>query len=348
MLKNQIVNEWVAEHPLINPFSACYNIANLGGADLYWAEFKYRYGEREIFNSEQFVSAVERIFLYNKYKYERLLATTLQEYDMFTNYKLQKAGSETNTYDVDDKHTGTDTRRPNIQKQRTDNLSQNETSTPRVETTTTETPTVKTKETVTPTVKSKDTTTPTVKTKETDIKGTVVTTTTTPEGYTDEVSRTTYDSSAYNAVQKTVHTAGLSGSTTVTPSGLGDTKTTEVLSGNTIVEHENVSGNVETVKEVVSGTNQTVESKTGTDTTVTTNTGTSTTNETGNETTEYNTTKSKDGTETLSFTNRVDSGYMYREPQNAIKDEREIAAFTILDDILSDVERATLLSIYLY
>ena len=68
---------------------------------------------------------------------------------------------------------------------------------------------------------------------------------------------------------------------------------------------------------------------------------------TGSDTTRYGKQKDTDGTETLSFNNRVDSGYMYREPQNAIKDEREIAVFTILDTILSDVERATLLSIYL-
>lgn len=267
---------------------------------------------------------------------------------MFSNYKVTKSGTETTTFNTTDAHSGTDTRTPTIQKQRTDNLTENITETPRVETTTTETPSLKTKETVTPTVKEKETVTPTVKTKETDIKGNITTVTTTPEGYTDEISRTTYDSSAYNAVEKTVHTAGVGGTTTTTPSGTGDTRTSEVLSGDTQTIRETLSGNTETVREVVSGNNSTVVSKSGTDQTAKTNTGTSTISESGNETMQYNSSKNKTGTESLGFANRTDEGYMYREPQNAIKDERDIARFAILDDILSDVERATLLSIYLY
>lgn len=348
MTKNTTLKEWTTKNPEVNPFSECYNIENLGGADLFWAEFLYRYSEREIFKEDGFVAAVRRVFLFNKYKYERLLATTSQVYDMFSNYKLQKSGNETTTFNTTDSHTGVDTRTPNLQKQRTDNLTEAQTLTPGITETTTETPTLKTKETVTPTVKSKETVTPTVKTKETDIQGNIITTTTTPEGYVDEVSRTTYDSANYNAVEKKVHTAGVGGTTTVTPSGNGDTKTIEVLSGNTETLNEIVSGNTVTEYEAVSGNTQTVKTKTGSDASSKTNTGTSTTNETGTDTMQYNSNKNKTGTESLGFSNRVDSGYMYREPQNAIKDERDIARFAILDDILSDVERATLLSIYLY
>lgn len=348
MLKNKTLKEWKTENPNVNPFSGCHNITALGGADLYWEEFAYRYGDREIFNVDNFVRAVERVFLYNKYKYERLLATTIASYDMFTNYKVVKEGTETTTYNTTDAHTGTDTIIPNLQNQRTDNLTEGTTSTPGVSETITETPTLKTKETVTPTVKSKETVTPTVKTRETEVKGTTTTTTVTPEGYTDEISRTTFDSATFNPVEKKVHTAGVNGTTTVTPSGSGDTKTTEVLSGDTQKVNEIVSGNTITEYEAVSGNTQTVKTKIGSDTTSKTNTGTSTLSKTGTETTQYNSNKNKTGTESLGFSGRIDSGYMYREPQNAIKDEREIALFAVLDDVLSDVERATLLSIYLY
>lgn len=340
------LQEWKEENPLINPFSNCENIQSLGGATLYWEEFYYRYFNRDIFLPEGFVSAIERVFKFNKYKYERLLATTTQVYDIFSNYKVQKTGSEETEYDVDKNHTGTDTRTLNLSNARTDNLSENITETPRVETTTVDTPTIKTKETVTPTVKEKETVTPTVKTKETDTKGIITTVTVTPEGYTDEISRTTFDSALYNPVEKKVHTAGVGGTTTTTPSGTSDTKTTEVLSGDTQTIKEVVSGNTETVNEVLSGNNRRVVSNTGTDQTAKTNTGTSTLAQTGTDATGFNSTQSTDGTETLTFNNRIDSGYMYREPQNAIRDERDIAVFAILDTILSDVERATLLSIY--
>lgn len=348
MMKNKTLAEWAEENSDINPFENCTNIDNLGGAILYWEEMLYRYSERELFNENRFVATIERLFNYNGYKYKRLLQTTTATYDMFSNYKLQKEGTETNTLNISDNHTGTDTRTPNLTKTRTPDLTEVKTSTPGVSETTTETPTIKTKETITPTVKTRQTETPTVKTKETDVKGTTTTTTTTPEGYIDELSRTTYDSTNYNAVQKNVHSVSSNATTTVTPSGTGDTKTTEVLSGNTITDNEVVSGNTITEFEAVSGNNITVKTKTGNDTTNTTNTGTEKITDTGTETTQYNNTKAKTGTDALSFTNRIDSGYMYREPQNAIKDERDIAVFAILDVVLSDVERATLLSIYLY
>ena len=42
----------------------------------------------------------------------------------------------------------------------------------------------------------------------------------------------------------------------------------------------------------------------------------------------------------------MDKGFMYRNPQDAIEDERKIADFAIINVILEDVERYTLLSIY--
>ena len=339
------LSQWATENPTINPFANCENIVALGGAQMYWDELRYRYDNRDLYNPDRFVASIERLFNYNRYKYQRLLATTTANYDMFENYKLQKAGTETTTYNENKTKTGTDTRTLNLQDQRTDNLTENKTDTPRVEVTQTNTPTLKTKETVTPTVKEEEVVTPTVKTKETATPGVSTTTTVTPEGFTDEISRTTFDSSTYNAVEKTVHSAGLQGSTTVTPTG-SDTKTTEVLSGNTTTVKEQKSGNIITENEYVSGTDTTVTSKTGTDTTVKTNTGTETTAKTGTDTLGHNTTDAHTGTESLGFNDRVDSGHMYREPQNAISDERRVALFTILNIILSDVEAATLLSVY--
>ena len=339
------LKQWATENPTINPFTNCENISNLGGAQLYWDELRYRYDERVLYNPDRFVASIERLFDYNKYKYQRLLATTTANYDMFENYKLQKDGTETTTYNENKTKTGSDTRTLNLTDQRTDNLSENITDTPRVETTVTNTPTLKTKETVTPTVKEEEVVTPTVKTKETSTPGVSTTTTITPEGYTDEVSRTTFDSATYNAVEKNVHTAGVSGSTTVTPTG-SDTKTTEVLSGNTTTVKEQKSGNIITENEYVSGTDTTVTSKTGTDSRAKTNTGTETTTKTGTDTLGHNTNDAHTGTESLGFNNRVDSGHMYREPQNALADERRIAIFTILNIILDDVESSTLLSVY--
>lgn len=339
------LEQWARENPTINPFENCSNIENLGGAQLYWDELRYRYDQRDLYNPDRFVSAIERLFDYNRYKYQRLLATTTAQYNMFDNYKLEKNGTETTTYNTSKTKTGSDTRTLNLQDQRTDNLAENKTNTPRVETTVTNTPTLKTRETITPTVKEQEVVTPTVKTKEIMTPGVSTTTTSTPESYTDETSRTTFDSAAYNAVQKNVHTAGTAGSTTTTPTGT-DTKTTEVLSGNTTTVREQKSGTIVTDTEFVSGTDSTVTSKTGTDTSITTNTGTETTAKTGTDALAHNTTDAHTGTEALGFTNRVDSGYMYREPQNAISDERKIAIFAILNIILGDVEAATLLSVY--
>lgn len=345
MWRCKTLKQWATENPTINPFENCENITSLGGAQLYWDELRYRYDERTLYNPDRFVAAIERLFDYNYYKYQRLLATTTANYDMFENYKLQKDGTETTTYDTSKTKTGTDTRTLNLQDQRTDNLTENKTDTPRVETTTTNTPTFKTRETITPTVKEEEVVTPTVKSKETMTPGVSTTTTSTPESYTDETSRTTYDSATYNAVQKNVHSAGTAGSTTVTPTGV-DTKTTEVLSGNTTTVREQKSGSIVTDTEFLSGTDATVVSKTGIDTSVKTNTGTETTAKTGTDALAHNTTDAHTGTESLGFNNRVDSGHMYREPQNAISDERRIAIFTILNIILGDVEAATLLSVY--
>lgn len=339
------LRKWAEENPDVNPFAECYNIENLGGAEMYWEELQYRYDERTLYNPVRFVKTLERLFDYNKYKYQRLLATTTAQYDMFENYKLQKAGTETTTFNTSKSKTGTDTRTLNISDLRTDNLSESRTDTPRVEKTETTTPTLKTKETVTPTVKEIETVVPTVKTKETSTPGVSTTTSVTPEGYTDEISRTTYDSAAYNAVEKTVHSAGLSGSTTVTPSGI-DTKTTEVLSGNTETTREQKSGNVITENEVISGNTTVVTSTTGQDTSSKTNTGTQTNAKTGTDTMGYNSSDAHTGTEALGFSDRVDSGHMYREPQNAIDDERRIAMFAILNIIMADVEAVALLSVY--
>lgn len=357
MLKNQILSEWASEHPLANPFSNCQNITNLGGADLYWDEFKYRYGEREIFNVDGFVGAVERVFKFNKYKYERLLATTTATYNMFDNYKLAKDGTERTTYDLTKANSGTDTYGKGSVVTVADNIKITTTSTPEVETTVKETPGAKMKETVTPQTTEIVESALGHKIKETTEKGISATTTVKPEGYTDELSKTTYDDATnYNKVQKMVRTAGVSGETKVEYDDGQDTKTTEYLTdgqGNPYKDTTKTSyqqgSKVETVVELVDETyNETVTSKTGSDEVEEAHSGTKTSTGSGSDTIEHGLTVDTDGDETLTFEDRVDSGYMYREPQNAIKDERDIAVFAILDTILSDVERATLLSIYLY
>lgn len=339
------LNKWAEDNPDVNPFENCAQISQLGGADLYWQELLYRYGERTVYNPDRFVGALERLFEYNRYKYKRLLDTTTAVYPVFDNYKLAKSGTETTTHNTSKAKTGTDTHTLNLSDARTDNLNENVTETPRVETTETNTPNVKTKETVTPTVKEIETVKPTVKTKETSTPGVSTTTSITPESYVDETSRTTFDSLNYNAVQKTSHTASTAGSTTVTPTG-HDEKITEVVSGDTETTREQKSGTIVTELERISGEDTKVTSKTGTDTTVKTNTGTQTTLKTGTDTMGYNSTDTHTGTDSLGFSDRTDSGYMYREPQNAIKDERSVAYFAILNVILEDVERVTLLSVY--
>lgn len=339
------LNKWAEDHPNVNPFENCAQIDTLGGKDLYWSELLYRYGERTVYNPDKFVLALKRLFEYNRYKYKRLLDTTTAIYPVFDNYKLAKSGTETTTHNTSKTKTGTDTRTLNLTDQRTDNLSESETSTPRVETTETFTPNTKLKETVTPTVKEEETVTPTVKTKETSTPGVSTTVSSTPESYTDETSRTTYDDSAYNAVQKLSHTAGAAGSTTTTPTG-HDEKISEVVSGNTKTVREQKSGTVITETERISGDDTKVTSKTGTDSIAKTNTGTQTTTKTGTDTMGYNSTDAHTGTDSLGFSDRADTGYMYREPQNAIKDERSVAYFAILNVIMEDVERVTLLSVY--
>lgn len=349
--KNKTVMEWATENPNVNPFSDCYNISSLGGAEIYWDEFQYRYGEREIFMPAGFINAVKRVFTYNKYKYERLLATTSQIYDMFSNYKVQKAGSEQTTYDMSDTLSGTDTFTKGTTATTTDGITITTTETPRVETTTTDTPGAKIKTTVTPQTEETTEFQKGVTIAEETEKNITTTTTVTPESYTDTFKRTTYDDTTnFQNVEQKTHLGSAGGQTQVSPSTGKDIVTTKPVGNGkdtTTVSYAEGS-KIETVSELLDNThNSRVVSKTGNDQTTEVHSGTKATAMTGSDTTRYGKQKDTDGTETLSFNNRVDSGYMYREPQNAIKDEREIAVFAILDTILSDVERATLLSIYL-
>ena len=349
---NKRVYEWAEENPAINPFTECYNISSLGGADLYWDEFKYRYGEREIFRPDGFVKAVERVFTYNKYKYERLLATTIQTYNMFDNYKIQKAGSEVTTYDLTDALSGTDQYTKGTTSTLTDTIKITTETTPGVATTTTETPAASFKETVTPQTEEITEFEKGITIAEETTKAITTTTTSTPESYTDTVKRTTFDDTTnFQNVSQNIHTGSIGVETVVTPSNCKDIVTTKPVGEgvDTTTKSYGEGSKIETVVELVDGTqNTTVVSKTGKDKEEETHSGTKATAVTGADSIIHGKKKDTDGTETLSFNNRSDSGYMYREPQNAIKDEREIAVFAILDDILSDVERATLLSIYLY
>lgn len=335
------LKKWATENPSLNPFTTCLNINTYGGADLFWNEFLYRYGERDIFDEDNFVFAVKRVFVINEYKFERLYNTTVAPYNIFTNYKVEKKGSETNTINMTKTGSGQDARTPNLTVTRTPNLT--ETTTPNLSQNETFTPSVKTKETITPTVKTKETVTPTVKTKETTTQGVSITTTSTPDSYEQTTSRTTYDNLTVAPVEKVTHTGQTGGTSVVTPTG-NNTNINEVMSGDTQTVNEVLSGNTEKVTETLSGTNSTVTTKSGTSTVA--STGNETSKTTGTDTTSHSSSEQNGGTEVLSFTGRTDEGYMYREPQNAIRDERDIARFALVNDILEDVERATLLSIY--
>lgn len=346
IMKLKTLNEWALEHPTVNPFTGCLNVETYGGATLLYNELLYRYGEREIFKENQFVAEIERLFVINSYKYNRLYQTTVQAYDIFSNYKVQKAGSEVTNTTLNKSGTENSTRTPAITETTTPNLSHSETITPAVTETETFTPTVKSQEVTTPTLKTKETVTPTTKTKETDTAGVSTTTTSTPDSYTDTTSRSTYDDATYKPVEFKTHTGTAGGTTIVTPNGHNE-KLTEVVSGNTITENEVVSGNTTVTKETISGNNVTQKVQSGHTTKQGSQTGTNTKQTTGTDTTAITTSGSNTGSETLTFNGRIDSGYMYREPQNAIRDERDIALFSLVNDILKDVEDATLLSIYI-
>ena len=87
--KLKTLNEWALDNPTTNPFSGCLNVDTYGGANLLYNELLYRYGEREVFKADQFVAEIERLFIINSYKYNRLYQTTVQAYDIFSNYKVQ-------------------------------------------------------------------------------------------------------------------------------------------------------------------------------------------------------------------------------------------------------------------
>lgn len=271
---------------------------------------------------------------------------------MFSNYKVTKTGSEETEYDISDTNSGTDTFKKGSTATTTDGITITTTKTPRVETTTTETPGAKIKETVTPQTEEKTEFQKGITTKEETERGITTTVTRTPESYTDTVSRTTYDDTTnLYKVQQNSRVGAAGGSEVTTPSAGKDTVTiSPVGTGKDTTTKSYANGSkIETVVELLDNSNNTtVVSKTGTDTDSEVHSGTKSTANTGQDETIHGKKTTKDGTETLTFNDRMDSGYMYREPQNAIKDERDIARFAILDDILSDVERATLLSIYLY
>ena len=342
------LNDWAETYPTLNPFSGCYNVEALGGSELMWEEFKYRYGERELYDQSKFASEVSRVFLINKYKFSTMLASLNLEYNPLDNYLVEKLGSEQNSINTSKNKTGTETLTPDLTM----------TKTPSVTTTTTVTPSVKTKETTTPdltedktfTPTTQDTSieTPTVKTRTTETPRVSKTITTKPADYTDSLSKTTFDDTTnLKAVESTSRVFDSNNPETVTestPNGTNE-KTNEVVSGNTTTTLSH-TGNDKTVTKNTGTSTKITEYLSGSNTTQVSHSGTETDRKTGTEQTTFNTSVADTGSETLSFLNRKDKGYMYRNPQDAIRDEREIAAFSLIDVILKDVEQATLLSVY--
>lgn len=340
------LKEWADLNPSVNPFTGCNNIVALGGADLYWNEFKYRYKYREIYDPDDFVSAIERVFLYNQYKFNKLLASTNLEYDPLNNYLVLKSGSEKNSVNMSKAKTGTDTVTPDITKTETPNTTKTETETPSVKTKETITPNTQIEETRTPNLTKDTTETPRVKIQETETPGVSTTSTTNPADYTDNLSKSTYNDAALFPVSSNerVYDSQHPQTQTITPTGT-NTKTTEPINGTNKTETKE-TGNEKTVTNTTGTQTKNFEVVSGDTRTVTSQTGTVTTRETGTERTQYGSTVADTGTETLEYLNRTDSGYMYRNPQDVIEDERKIAIFSLLDVILADVEQATLISVY--
>lgn len=342
------LNDWVETYPSLNPFTGCRNVELLGGSDLMWEEFKYRYGERELYDQSRFALEVSRVFLINEYKFTTMLRSLNIEYSPLDNYLVEKIGAEQNNINTSKNKTGTETTTPNLTT----------TKTPTVTTTTTVTPTLKTKETTTPdltedktfTPTTEDTSveTPTVKTKTTETPRVSKTTTTRPADYTDNLSKTTFDDTTnLKAVQSTSRIYDDNNPETVTestPNGTNES-ISEVVSGNTTTKLSH-TGNDKTVTKNTGTSTKVTEYLSGNNTTQVSHSGTETDHKTGTEQTTFNTSVADTGTETLTFVGRKDKGYMYRNPQDAIRDEREIAAFSLIDVILKDVEQATLLSVY--
>jgi len=345
ILSNVSLRKWAEKNPGTNPFTNCANVARFGGADFLWTEFQYRYNNKEVFYPNDFVSAVERVFLFNQYKFLSLLETTQANYDMFTNYQVEKIGSEIDTKDLSRAHSGTDSLTRNMTETERPAEIIDRVTTPTTEITETETPALTTTETSTPRVVETSTRTPNTQSETTDTPRVSTTTEVTPLGYSDSMSRTTYDDANHKPVEMTVHTPS-SGSevTTVTPTSGTNTSVT-VTTG---TEQTQTSRTGEDTKETeTTGTNTKVSAYTdGNITERESHSGTNTTTTTGTDGKTYSSQTDDTGTDVLSFQNRMDKGFMYRPPQDAIKDERSIAMFSLVDIILKDVEAATLISVY--
>ena len=209
-------------------------------------------------------------------------------------------------------------------------------------------------------------------------------TTTSPSGYTEvtNTGTTTYNNSNYHPVsqvetshspvagqeerttvsfgqgsKETTTEDGSYSKSTVTSHDDGVNTTTKSYDDNTVVtvKYEDPNNKFDTTTTEVEGTIETDSSKSGANTTTTTNTGGETTTVSGtNSTTTGGTTqttynnykKSEEGFEELSFNDRVDEGYMYRPPQDAIEDEIKLARFNLLTIILKDVRDRVLISVY--
>lgn len=345
ILSSVSLKEWAVAHPNVNPFTNCVNVAQFGGADFLWAEYKYRYGNREVFYPDDFVNEVERVFRINTYKFMSLLATTQANYDMFTNYQVEKIGSEETEFDKDKTHTGNDTLTLNSTSTERPAEVINKVTTPTTEITETETPELTKTEVSTPRVVDSTLKTPNTQTETVETPRVSTTAEHTPLGYTESTSKTTFDNLSHKPVEMVTHTPSTGSEITVTTPTTGTNTTVSTTTGTETTELSHTGTN--TVQTDTTGTNTKVTGYTnGNVTEQETHSGQNVVQKTGTEMQGYNSSNSEEGTETLTFRNRMDKGFMYRPPQDAIKDERTIAMFSLVDIILKDVEAATLVSVY--
>ena len=157
--------------------------------------------------------------------------------------------------------------------------------------------------------------------------------------------------------KETVAEDGSYSKSTVTSHDDGVNTTVKSYDDNTVVtvKFEDPNNKFDTTKVETEGTITGESSKTGENVTTIHNTGSETTTISGTnstttggstQTTYNNYKKSEEGFEELSFTGRVDEGYMYRPPQDAIEDEIKIARHNLLTIILKDVRDRVLISVY--
>lgn len=83
---------------ITNVFADVPNITNYGGSEFLWSELLFRYGSFLVYSPETAKSAVERMFIINRWKYRTLLGTEI-DIDPLTDFDIttEKTGTKKDT-----------------------------------------------------------------------------------------------------------------------------------------------------------------------------------------------------------------------------------------------------------